>query len=77
MAGFILGGYMDATGASAVQGMSFLMGQPKPLRVALELLLGVPIAFGVAIYAVAELIELGYFLSAPIRKLSAAMRGGR
>jgi hypothetical protein len=77
VAGFILGGYMDATAASAVPGMSFLMRQPKGLRIALELLVGVPIAFGVAIYAVAEVIELGWFLSAPIRKLSAAMRGGR
>ena len=46
VAGFILGGYLDATGASSIPGLPWLMHQTRPLRVVIEVLVGVPIAFG-------------------------------
>lgn len=74
VAGFILGGYLDATGASSIPGLPWLMHQPKPLRVVIELVIGVPIAFGVALYITLETMDLLGFLSTPIRKLSAVAR---
>jgi hypothetical protein len=50
------------------------MHQPKPLRIVIELVIGVPIAFGVALYILLETVDLLWFLSTPIRKLSAAAR---
>jgi hypothetical protein len=72
VAGFILGGYLDATGASSIPGLPWLMHQPRPLRVVIELVIGVPIAFGAALYIILETMNLLWFLSTPIRKLSAA-----
>jgi hypothetical protein len=72
--GFILGGFLDATASSSIPGMSWLMHQPKPLRLVIELLIGVPIVFGIALYVVIETIDLLWFLSTPIRTLSAAAR---
>ena len=72
--GFILGGYLDATGASSIPGLPWLMHQPQPLRVVIELAIGVPVAFGIALYVVLETVDLLWFLSTPIRKLSAAAR---
>jgi len=72
VAGFILGGYLDATGASSIQGLPWLMHQPQPLRIVIELVIGVPIAFGIALYIVLETVDLLWFLTTPIRKLSAA-----
>jgi hypothetical protein len=74
VAGFILGGYLDATGASSIPGLSWLMHQPQPLRIVIELVVGVPIAFGVALYVVLETVDFLWFLSTPIRKFSAAAR---
>jgi hypothetical protein len=74
VAGFIVGGYLDATGASSIPGLPWLMHQPQPLRVVIELVVGVPIAFGIALYVVLETLDLLWFLSTPIRKLSAAPR---
>ena len=74
VAGFILGGYLDATGASSIPGLSWLIHLPQPLRIVIELVIGVPIAFGVALYIVIETVDLLWFLSTPIRKLSAAAR---
>jgi hypothetical protein len=72
VAGFILGGYLDATGASSIPGLPWLMHQTRPLRVVIEVLVGVPIAFGIALYVVLETLDLLWFLSTPIRKLSAS-----
>jgi hypothetical protein len=72
--GFILGGYLDATGASSIPGVPWLMHQPKPLRIVIELAIGIPIAFGVALYVVLETVDLVWFLSTPIRKLLAMAR---
>ena len=74
VAGFILGGYLDATGASSVPGLPWLMHQPKPLRTVIELAIGVPIAFGVALYVILETVDLLWFLSTPIRKVWAVAR---
>ncbi len=74
VAGFILGGYLDATGPSSIPGLPWLIRQPQPLRIVIELVIGVPIAFGVALYIVLETMDLLWFLSTPIRKLSAAAR---
>src|SRR5437773_11699308 len=46
VAGFILGGYLDATGASSIPGLPWLIQQPQPVRIVIELVIGVPIAFG-------------------------------
>ena len=74
VAGFILGGYLDATGATSIAGLPWLMQQPQPLRIVIELVVGDPIAFGVALYIVLETVDLLWFLTTPIRKLSAATR---
>ena len=74
VAGFILGGYLDATGVSSIPGLPWLIQQPQPVRIVIELVIGVPIAFGVALYIVLETVDLLWFLSTPIRKLSAAAR---
>jgi hypothetical protein len=74
VAGFIFGGYLDATGASSIPGLSWLIHQPQPLRVVIEVVVGVPIAFGIALYVVLETLDLLWFLSTPIRKLSASTR---
>lgn len=50
------------------------MHQPQPVRVVIELVIGVPIAFGIALYVVLETLDLLWFLSTPIRELSAAAR---
>jgi len=50
------------------------MHQPQPLRIVIELVVGVPIAFGVALYIVLETVDLLWFLTTPIRTLSAATR---
>jgi len=72
--GFILGGFLDATGASSIPGLAWLMHQPKPLRIVIELVIGVPIAFGMALYVILETVDLLWFLSTPIRKMSATPR---
>jgi hypothetical protein len=74
VAGFILGGYLDATGSPSIPGMTWLIHQPQPLRLVIELVIGVPIAVGIALYVVLETVELLWFLSTPIRKLSAVAR---
>ena len=50
------------------------MHQPQPLRVVIEVVVGVPIAFGIALYVVLETMDLLSFLDTPIRKLSASTR---
>ncbi len=74
VAGFILGGYLDATGASSIPGQPWLMRQRQPLRIVIELVIGVPVAFGIALYIILETMDLLWFLSTPIRKLSSAAR---
>ena len=74
VAGFILGGYLDTTGATEIPGMSQLQHLPKVLRIVIELVIGVPIVFGIALYGVLETADLLWFLSTPIRKLTAAAR---
>ena len=49
VAGFILGGYMDASGASSIPGLGLLARLPTPLRLAVEIAVGVPVAFGIAL----------------------------
>jgi len=74
VAGFILAGYLDGTGASSIPGMPWLMHQSKPLRVVIELVIGVPVAFGAALYIILEALDLLWFLGTPIRKLSGTAR---
>lgn len=59
---------------SSLPGLTWLLHQPHPLRDVIELVIGVPIAFGSALYLVVEAIDLLWFLSTPIRKLSATAR---
>ncbi len=74
VAGFILGGYLDATGATSIPGVSQLMHLPKPLRIVIELVIGVPIIFGIALYFILETADLMWFLGTPIRWLLAEAR---
>ncbi len=71
VAGFILAGYLDVTGATCIPGLSELMHLPKPARIVIELVIGVPIVFGIALYVIVETADLLWFLGAPIRWLSA------
>jgi hypothetical protein len=48
--------------------------EPYTIRRVIELVIGIPIAFGTALYVVLETVDLLWFLSTPIRKLSAAAR---
>ena len=74
VAGFILAGYLDVTGATSIPGLSQLMHLPKPVRIVIELVIGVPIVFGIALYLIVETADLLWFLSTPIRWLSAEAR---
>ena len=74
VAGFILGGYLDATGASSIPGVSEVMRLPKPVRIVIELVIGVPIVFGIALYFILETAELLWFLGTPIRWLASEVR---
>jgi hypothetical protein len=67
--GFVIGGYIDATGASAIPGMSELLNWPRPLRIVIELVVGFPIVFGIALYGILETADSLWFLSTPFRKL--------
>ncbi len=75
VAGFILGGYLDASGATSIPGVTQLMRLPKAVRTLIELVIGVPIAFGIALYFTLETAELLWFLGTPIRWLTAEVRG--
>lgn len=74
VAGFILGGYLDVSGATSIPGVSQLMHLPKPLRIVIELVIGVPIVFGITLYVILETVDLLWFLSSPIRWLLAEAR---
>ena len=74
VAGLILGGYLDATGSSSIPGLTWLTHLPKLLRIVIELIIGVPVAFGIALYVIFETVDLLWFLSTPIRKLSRTAR---
>jgi hypothetical protein len=74
VAGFIVGAFIDAGGSSSIPGANFLHPVPPLGRLALEILIGVPVAFGLALYAVSQLIELAWLLSWPVRKLAGAVR---
>lgn len=50
------------------------MRLPKPARIVVELVIGVPIVFGIALYLILETADLLWFLSTPIRWLSAQVR---
>ena len=73
VAGFILAGYLDVTGATSIPGLSQLMHLPKPVRIVIELVIGVPIVFGIARYFIRETADLLWFLGTPIRRISAAV----
>lgn len=73
VAGFILGGYMDASGASSIPGLGVLARLPTPLRLAVEIAVGVPLAFGIALYAITQTLEFLMFITSPVRKLVGAV----
>lgn len=74
LGGFILGGYLDATDATAIPGVSQLKQLPKPVRVVIEVVIGIPIAFGFALYVILETADLLSFLSTPFRMIWGAVR---
>ena len=73
VAGFILGGYLDAGGAT-IPGVGWLGHLPRLLRIAIEIVIGVPLAFGVALYAISQLLEFVMLVSWPFRKIFEALR---
>ena len=60
-------------GPAQFPGESELMRLPKAVRVAIELVIGVPIVFGIARYFIRETADLLWFLGTPIRRISAAV----
>ncbi len=74
VAGFILGGVLEASGAKALPGVSGLKHLPKPARIVIEIVIGVPLAFGVALYFVAEWVDFLWMVSWPLRKLVGLFR---
>lgn len=77
VAGFILGGYLDASGTTWIPGVSWLSHLPRPLRTAIEVVVGVPVAFGAALYAITQLLELLMLITWPFRRLVEAVRSER
>ena len=75
VAGFVLASYLDASGATSIPGFELLSRVPRPARLAVEIFIGVPLAFGAALYVILETIELLSFLTSPIRKLFARATG--
>ena len=74
VAGFILVGYLDVTNATTIPGVSGLSHWPKPLRVAVEIVVGVPVGFGIALYVILEWADFFMFVTSPIRALIRAIR---
>ena len=77
VAGFILGGYLDASGATWIPGVSWLAHLPRPVRIAIEVVVGAPVAFGVALYAITQLLEFVMLITWPFRKLLEVVRSER
>jgi hypothetical protein len=69
VAGFILAGYMDATGASSIPGIWLLRRLPHPVRIVVEIVIGVPLALGAALYVISQLFEMLWVVSWPVRKV--------
>jgi hypothetical protein len=69
-AGFILAGWWDATGQVTVPGAHAFWSLPRQLRVGIELVLGVPLAIGAALYFITQTAEFLWTLSWPLRKLT-------
>ena len=67
VAGFILGGYLDATGSSSIPGLPWLTHQPRPLRVVIELAVGIPVAFGVFVFGFpSSILGVAFNLNLPL-----------
>jgi len=75
--GFLIGGYLDASGATSIPGASWLGHLPRSLRLAIEIVVGVPVAFGVALYAISQLLEFLAMVTWPFRKLAESVRSQR
>jgi hypothetical protein len=75
VAGFILAGFWDANGGLDLPGMSAFWALPRPLRILLEIVVGVPMAFGAALYLITQLLEFLWLVSWPFRKIAQAVRG--
>lgn len=75
VAGFVLGGYMDAAGEVLVPGFTYLARLPTPVRLVLEIAVAIPIVFGVALYFITAWIEFLLVLSWPFRKFVSIIRG--
>jgi hypothetical protein len=74
VAGFILPGYMDTSGATSVPGVGLLHRLPRAARILIEVVIGMPLAFGAALYVLTGVLELLSLLSWPLRKLVALAR---
>jgi len=75
VAGFIVAGYWDATGEVAIPGLGAFWALPRPLRILVEIIVGVPLAFGAASYLLTQVLEMLWLVSWPFRKLVQVLRG--
>lgn len=75
VAGFILAGYLDASGATSIPAVGWLVRLPRSIRLIVEILVGVPLAFGAALYVFTQLIELAWLVLWPVRKAIHAVAG--
>jgi hypothetical protein len=48
---------LDESGASSIAGLGWLAGLPAPHRLAIEVLIGVPVVFGAALYFIRPLLS--------------------
>ena len=74
VAGFILAGYWDATGSALIPGYDAFKALPRAARIAIEVAIGVPLAFGAALYFITQLAEFLWLVSWPFRKVVALLR---
>ena len=68
---------MAASGTTSILGVSWLGHLPRPVRIAIEIVVGVPLAFGVAAYVISQLLEFVMMVTWPFRKLAEAVRSQR
>lgn len=74
VAGFIAAGVWDATGELALPGLRAFWSLPRPARILVEIVIGVPMAFGAVLYFITQTLEFLWLVSWPFRKLAATVR---
>src|SRR5207249_461889 len=65
VAGFIAAGVWDSTGEVALPGLSAFWSLPRAARILVEIVVGVPLAFGAALYFITQALEFLWQVSWP------------